>query len=101
MFIYNITMKVDPAIVNEWLQWQKEEHIPDIMATGCFSAHRFFRLLDVDDSDGPTYVIQYQARDREDYERYIGQFVQQMREKAHARWQQRFVAFRTIMESVN
>ena len=101
MFIYNITMKVEPAVLEEWLQWQKEEHIPEIMASGCFTDFRFFRLLDIDDSDGPTYVVQYQANSRNEYELYILAFAPRLREKAIARWQQRFVAFRTIMESVN
>ncbi len=37
----------------------KQEHIPEIMATGLFHDYRFCRLLEQDDSDGPTYTIQY------------------------------------------
>ena len=92
---------MEPAVLEEWLQWQNEEHIPEIMASGYFTEYRFFRLLDIDDSDGPTYVVQYQADSRNDYEQYILHCAPQLREKAIGRWQQRFVAFRTIMESVN
>ena len=36
MFIYNITIKVDNRYADEWIQWQKEIHIPEIMGTGLF-----------------------------------------------------------------
>ncbi len=101
MFIYNITMKAEPAILDEWLAWQHAEHIPEIMATGCFTGYRFFRLLDIDESDGPTFVIQYEAAERNDYERYLQHFAETLRKRSNDRWQQRVVAFRTIMESVN
>ena len=31
MFICNFTIKVDNEIFEEWLQWQKEEQIPEVM----------------------------------------------------------------------
>jgi len=42
MFVYNITIKVDNNIEEEWLRWQKEIHIPEILSTGFFYDHRFF-----------------------------------------------------------
>ena len=37
MIVYNVTTKVAAAIQTDWLQWIKEEHIPDIINTGCFT----------------------------------------------------------------
>ena len=45
MLIYNVTIKVDRIIAREWLQWLQQEHIPAIMATGCFTEYRVVRLL--------------------------------------------------------
>ena len=59
MLIYNITIKVDHSILEEWIKWQMEEHIPEIMATGLFDRYKFFRLLEQDDTEGATYIIQY------------------------------------------
>ena len=36
MIIYNITIKVDWSIAEEWLKWMQEKHLPEILATGCF-----------------------------------------------------------------
>lgn len=39
--IYNVTTQADHSIAGQWLQWMKEEHIPDIIATGCFTRRYF------------------------------------------------------------
>jgi hypothetical protein len=71
MIIYNVTTKTDWSIHAEWLQWMQEEHIPGILGTGLFQDCRIMRLLEVDETEGPTYAIQYQASGREDYDHYI------------------------------
>ena len=71
MIVYNITLKILYEIENEWLEWQKGEHIPAVMATDLFSEYKFYKLLDQDDSDGPTYVIQYFTSTLEKYHLYI------------------------------
>jgi len=101
MICYNITIKIDPQIEEEWIKWQKEEHIPEIMSTDLFNDHKFFKLLDQDEREGLTYVVQYFSSSIEQYMEYIRQFAPLLREKALAKWGDRFVAFRTVMEAVN
>lgn len=101
MIVYNITLKIDPAIEEAWLQWQQQEHIPDIMASGQFSQWKMFRLLEQDETDGLTFVIQYFAPTLENYYRYIDEFAPVLRQKAFDKWGDRFIAFRTVMEVVN
>ena len=101
MIVYNITIKIDPAIETAWLQWQKNEHIPEIMASGYFTGTKFFHLLEQDESEGITYVVQYTAATLDDYHNYIKAFAAALREKALAKWGNRFIAFRTVMEIVN
>lgn len=98
MIIYNITNKVHPSIEDPWLQWQKEEHIPDTMRSGQFTDYKIFRLLEQDDSDGVTYVIQYTAPSKEHYQHYIDAFAPALRKKAFDKWGDLFIAFRTIMQ---
>jgi hypothetical protein len=98
VFVYNITIKINPGIEKEWLQWQRHEHIPDIMTTGLFTEWKMFRLLGQDESDGITYVVQYFAATASDYERYIGEYAPLLREKALQRWGDQFIAFRSVMQ---
>ena len=100
MIVYNITLKIDPSIEAEWVLWQQQEHIPEVMVTGLFTEHKFFRLLEQDETDGITYVVQYFTVSLENYNSYIEKFAQSLREKALTKWENRFIAFRTVMELV-
>ena len=101
MIIYNVTIKVHDSIKEEWLAWLKEEHIPDVLSTGCFTDARIFQLLEVDDSEGPTYAIQYNALSKALYNRYIDQFAGIMRQRSFDKWGDKFIAFRSVMQVVN
>jgi hypothetical protein len=100
LFVYNITIQVDPKFEQEWLQWQQKEHIPDIMATGMFSEWKIYHLLGQDETEGITYVIQYFADTFDNCERYLQNHAPLLREKALQRWGDRFIAFRSVMELV-
>jgi hypothetical protein len=100
MIIYNVTVKVEQTIADAWLNWLLNEHIPDILKTNCFTDYKVVRLLEVDDSEGPTYAIQYHAESKADYNRYTEQYADQMRRKSFEKWGDRFIAFRSVMQVV-
>jgi hypothetical protein len=101
MICYNITIKVDPAIEAEWFEWQTKEHIPEVMSTGLFTEFQFYKLLEQDETEGITYIVQFFSPSLENYNTYISQFAPKLREKAFAKWKQQFIAFRTVMKLVN
>ena len=100
MIIYNVTIKVEQAIANAWLQWLLNEHVPDVMSTGCFTSHKVVRLLEVDDSEGPTFAIQYTAESKASYNLYILKHAEEMRKRSFDKWGNRFIAFRSVMQVV-
>lgn len=101
MIIYNVTTKLDHSIAAEWLLWIRNEHIPDITGTGCFSHAVVLRLIEVDETEGPTYAVQYHATNKTSYNRYIGEFADEMRKKAMDKWGNRFISFRSVLEVVD
>jgi hypothetical protein len=101
MFIYNVTIKIQERIHESWLQWLKEEHIPEVLATNCFGSANILRLLEIDDSEGPTYAIQYFAESKALYNQYIEKFAGVMRQKSFDKWGDKFIAFRSVMQVVN
>lgn len=100
LFLYNVTIKVSNSIAVEWLQWLQQIHMPAIMATGCFVHSRIFRLLEIDDNEGPTYAVQYFANSKSNYNRYISLHAEQFRQESYDEWGDQFIAFRTLMQGV-
>jgi len=100
MIIYNVTTKVHHSIESSWLAWLKEEHIPDILSTGCFTDARILKLLEIDDSEGPTYAVQYSAESKALYNRYIEKHAATLRQKSFDKWGDGFIAFRSVMQVV-
>lgn len=101
MIIYNVTVKVDHSIAAAWLAWLKEEHIPDVISTGCFTHAVIFHLVESDDAEGITYAVQYHTGTKTLYEQYMAGHAEEMRKKAADRWGNRFISFRTVLEAVN
>jgi len=101
MIIYNVTIKVDTSISIEWLDWIKNVHIAEVLACGCFTDARIMRLLEIDDSDGPTYAIQYFSESKSLYNLYIEKYAADLRNKSFEKWGNKFIAFRSVMQVVN
>ena len=101
MIIYNVTIKVNHAIEKDWIAWIKQEHIPDIINTGCFTHAVILQLLETDETEGPTFAIQYHAQSKALYNAYINNFATTMRQKALDKWGGNFIAFRTVMHIIS
>ncbi len=100
MIIYNVTIKLDESIHAPWLEWLQQIHIPEVIATGCFTKASILRLVEVDDSEGPTYAVQYHAESKALYNKYIENHAPEMRQRSYDKWGNRFVAFRSVMQVV-
>jgi Domain of unknown function (DUF4286) len=101
MLIYNVTVQVEKQIAAQWLLWLQQEHIPEVLGTGCFSKHQVLKLVDTDETDSVTYAVQYFSDSMELIEAYLNNHADVFRKKGFERWGNRYVAFRTIMEVVN
>ncbi|HMH33953.1 MAG TPA: DUF4286 family protein [Puia sp.] len=101
MIVYNISTKVPWYISDEWLIWQQEEYIPEIMQSNLFDDYKIYRIMDLEEDEGPTYTVQYFTSDKERYQQYIEEFAPILREKAFARWGNQLLSFHSAMELVN
>ena len=99
MIIYNVTVNIDSSVHDEWLDWMKNTHIPDVVATGCFSAGNIFRIM-VDEQSGVSYSIQYSAACIEDIQRYMKDFAPALQKEHTEKYADKFTAFRTLLEKV-
>lgn len=100
MLLYNVTLIIEEASEGAWLKWMKEEHIPAVLATGAFVSNRLLKVLD-SPNEGVTYCSQYIAEGISDYENYQNQFAPALQQEMEARFRDKFVSFRTLMEYVD
>lgn len=96
--LYNVTIKIDKLIEEEWSQWMKQVHVPDVMATGCFISSRFNKVLFVDDEEGSMYTIQYLCKNMSVLQEYQGSYAPKLQKAHQLKYQDKSVAFRSVME---
>ncbi len=99
MIIYNVTVKVDHEVREDWLNWMKTKHIPDVMETGFFLDNKLYRVM-IDEQDGVTYSVQYSCASLADLEEYQEKYAPALQKEHSLRYQNKFVAFRTLLEKV-
>jgi len=101
MLIYNVTVNIEESVHEPWLDWMRDRHIPDMLATGKFSHAKMVRVLVEEEMGGITYSIQYTVQDRKTLEAYYTEDADRLREAAQRSFPNKFVAFRTELEVVS
>ena len=99
MIIYSVTVSIEPAIEQQWLDWMQSVHVPDVLRTGCFSECRIGKAMETDGPDS-TYVMQYQCASLVDYHRYRDNFAPALQKDHTDRYAGRFRASRQLLEHV-
>lgn len=98
--IYNVTVSIDIDVHDEWVEWMKSVHIPEVLATGMFLESRFTRVIG-DEEGGKTYSIQYLCESMDTYEKYQKIFAPQLQKEHNDKYAGKFAAFRTILNVVD
>lgn len=101
MIVYNVTLNVEDEIHEEWIEWMKTKHIPDVMNTGYFLESKIMHLLTRQPGEtGKTYSIQYICENMKDLEEYQEKCAPELQKEHSDKFEGKFVSFRTLMETV-
>lgn len=100
MYIYNVTINIQEDVHQEWVEWMKKEHIPDMLNTGKFVKALMTKVLVDEELGGITYSVQYTAESKAHLERYYQENAESLRAKS-APFEGKFVAFRTELEVIS
>ncbi|MBC7921055.1 MAG: DUF4286 family protein [Ferruginibacter sp.] len=100
MILYNVTISIENACHDEWLEWMRNRHVPDLMATGFFVKNTILRLLTEEENGNTTYAFQYYLRNLTDLEDYQNTYGTILRAEHQQRYRNRYVSFRTVLEVV-
>jgi hypothetical protein len=99
MILYNVTVSIDQSVHQEWLQWMRETHIPEVLATGCFLESRLSRIQG-EEEGGVTFSVMYLAPSQEKYDEYQQVFAPKLQADHTTRYIGKFAAFRTVLQVV-
>jgi hypothetical protein len=99
MLLYNVTIIIEEESASEWLKWMQQTHIPEVMATGKFVSNRLLKVLD-SPNEGVTYCAQYVVETQGDYDDYQLNHAPVLQAELKQKFENKFVAFRTLMEFI-
>lgn len=101
MVLYNVTVNIDDEVEQDWIQWMKESHIPEVMDTGYFLEYRMMKMLSESAGEtGKTYAIQYMAESLSHVETYLEKAAPKLQKQSIIRYGTKMAAFRTVLEEV-
>lgn len=100
MHIYNVTTNIDERIHDEWIEWMKTTHIPQMLATGKFTKATMSRVLVDEEMGGITYSVQYQTKSMEQLQAFYKDHLQEL-ERQKERFKGQIVFFSTEMEIIH
>lgn len=101
MILYNVTVNIEKEVEEEWILWMKTVHIPNVMSTGVFHENKMYRILHVTDDATVNYSVQYFTDNMNKMELFQSKYAPQLRAEVKTKFQDRFVAFRSILETVD
>lgn len=84
----------------EWLQYMKEKHIPDVLSTGCFCGYTLFRIITTQEEGELSYSIQYFCNSMAELNQYQREHARQLQSEHAQKYGKHVLAFRTILETV-
>jgi len=100
MLLYNVTIGIDKDVEQEWLQWMKQVHMPDVMRTGMFVDSKIFKVLHDQEDGTSSYSVQYFSPTLDHVVQYLEVYAPVLVEQHRQRYLNKHVAFRTLLEEV-
>ncbi|HYJ90983.1 MAG TPA: DUF4286 family protein [Pyrinomonadaceae bacterium] len=80
MIIYEVTAKVASHLSDDYEQYMRDRHIPDVLATGAFLSAGFYI------TENGVYQVRYQAANQDALENYINEHATRLRKDVQDRF---------------
>lgn len=99
MVIYEVNLKLNPNIEQDYLQWL-DDHIDRMLKFPGFKNAFVYRPEQTDDSNWKGLCIQYFVENRDFLQDYLDRHAPSMRQEASVRFGSLFYADRRILHSL-
>jgi Domain of unknown function (DUF4286) len=100
MLLYTVTVSINKTIEADWVKWMKDIHIPNVLNTGLFSGHQFYKVLSHDDPTTCSFCAMYYVPVLDNFEKYLNDFAPALRQEVDQKFGGQYAAFRTLLEEV-
>ncbi|MGZ9677334.1 DUF4286 family protein [Flavobacterium sp. JSWR-1] len=100
MILYNVTTNIHESVHDQWMIWMQHKHIPEMLATGKFTAARLVRVLVEEEMGGVTYSVQYTTDSKATLESYYQEDAPAMRAEGAKLFGDKMLAFRTELQLI-
>jgi len=98
MIIYNVTINIDKSVHDKWLNWMRNKHINDVLATGKFSSARLIKVLVEEEMGGTTYSVQFTTDSLVTLQKYYNEDAPRLRQEGLQLFADKMLVFRTELE---
>lgn len=98
MIIYQVQVKIDKNIKDEWTNWMISKHIPDVLLTGFFLSANLFEVSE--NGERHTFIVQYQPKSIEDLNIYREKFSPALQKEHYDKFKDKFIASRSVMNLI-
>jgi len=82
MFRYVVQVWVRPERAEEWVEWMEREHIPEVLASGCFRAAFLWEA----DAGEREFWVEYDCSSAGQFARYEQEWAPVLRRKHQERF---------------
>jgi hypothetical protein len=100
MIIRNITYSVDKTLEQDFLEWIKAVHIPEVMMSLKPQSYKILRLLTEIENAGATFSVQYFFESLSDFEDFENEFQEDLNYEVHKRYNGHYVFFPSLLEEI-
>ena len=99
MIIYNVNVNVENRIVDDWIEWMQDVHIPQVISTGCFIEAKLQKLV-LDKKDEKTFAVAYKCSSIEELKKYQTKYANDLQAEHIKRYKDKALAFRSVLEVI-
>lgn len=101
MILYNVTTNIHESVHDQWIIWMQHKHIPEMLATGKFSAARLVRVLVEEEMGGVTYSTQYTTDSKATLEKYYLEDAPALQVEGQKLFGDKMLTFRTELQLIS
>lgn len=98
MINYTVKIHIDLEIESHWFDWMRNQHIPDVLATGLFSECIILKAIEPEEEGKATYSFLYMCDSDSELNTYLAVYAPDLRDEHTKLFEGRFSASRNISE---